>query len=84
MRVKEAEDGEPALPGCAYIAPGARHMLLQRTGLCYQIAIKDGPPVMREVEFFNWLEGGVYTACAPGDQEKSIEGKRGWLLSRPT
>ena len=47
IRVKEAEDGEPVLPGCAYIAPGARHMLLQRTGLRYQIAIKDGPPVSR-------------------------------------
>jgi two-component system chemotaxis response regulator CheB len=47
IRVKEAEDGEPVLPGWAYIAPGARHMLLQRTGLRYQIAIKDGPPVSR-------------------------------------
>lgn len=47
IRVKEAEDGEPLLPGCAYIAPGARHMLLQRTGIRYHIAIKDGPPVSR-------------------------------------
>jgi two-component system chemotaxis response regulator CheB len=47
INVKEAEDGEPVLPGCAYIAPGSRHMLLQRTGLRYHIAIKDGPPVSR-------------------------------------
>ncbi|MBR1218862.1 chemotaxis response regulator protein-glutamate methylesterase [Bradyrhizobium sp. U87765 SZCCT0131] len=47
IEVKEAEDGEPVLRGCAYIAPGARHMLLQRTGLRYNIAIKDGPPVSR-------------------------------------
>lgn len=47
IRVKEAEDGEPVLPGCAYIAPGARHMLLQRIGVRFQIAIKDGPPVSR-------------------------------------
>ena len=47
IRVKEAEDGEPVLPGWGYIAPGARHMLLQRTGLRYHIAIKDGPPVSR-------------------------------------
>ncbi len=45
--VKEAEDGEPVQPGCAYIAPGSRHMLLQRTGLRYHIAVKDGPPVSR-------------------------------------
>jgi two-component system chemotaxis response regulator CheB len=47
IAVKEAEDGEPVLPDHAYIAPGARHMLLQRTGLRYHIAIKDGPPVSR-------------------------------------
>ena len=47
INVKEAEDGETVHPGCAYIAPGSRHMLLQRTGLRYDIAIKDGPPVSR-------------------------------------
>ena len=47
INVKEAEDGEAVLPGCAYIAPGSRHMLLQRTGVRYHIAIKDGPPVSR-------------------------------------
>jgi two-component system, chemotaxis family, protein-glutamate methylesterase/glutaminase len=47
MKVKEAEDGEPVQPGHAYIARGARHMLLQRTGTRYHIAIKDGPPVSR-------------------------------------
>ena len=47
ISVKEAEDGEAVLPGCAYIAPGSRHMLLQRTGVRYHIAIKDGPPVSR-------------------------------------
>jgi two-component system chemotaxis response regulator CheB len=47
LHVKEAEDGETVHAGCAYIAPGARHMLLQRTGQRYHIAIKDGPPVSR-------------------------------------
>ncbi len=47
INVKEGEDGEPVQAGCAYIAPGSRHMLLQRTGLRYHIAIKDGPPVSR-------------------------------------
>ncbi|MDR3467190.1 MAG: chemotaxis response regulator protein-glutamate methylesterase [Xanthobacteraceae bacterium] len=47
INVKEAEDGEPVLPGCAYIAPGSRHLLVQRIGLRYQVAIKDGPPVSR-------------------------------------
>jgi hypothetical protein len=28
----------------------------------------------------NWLEGGVCTTCAPGDQEKSIDDKCEWSL----
>jgi two-component system, chemotaxis family, protein-glutamate methylesterase/glutaminase len=47
MDVKEAEDGDLVTHGCAYIAPGGRHILLQRTGQRYHIAIKDGPPVSR-------------------------------------
>ncbi|MFC0242230.1 protein-glutamate methylesterase/protein-glutamine glutaminase [Rhodopseudomonas telluris] len=47
INVKEAEDGDPVLPGWAYVAPGGRHMLLQRSGMRYSIAIKDGPPVSR-------------------------------------
>jgi len=45
--VKEAEDGDVVVHGGVYIAPGGRHMLLQRTGQRYHIAIKDGPPVSR-------------------------------------
>jgi two-component system chemotaxis response regulator CheB len=47
IAVTEAEDGEPVLPNHAYIAPGSRHMLLQRRGSRFYIAIKDGPPVSR-------------------------------------
>lgn len=47
IEVKEAEDGDPVLPGCALIAPGNHHMLLQRRGENYHVAIKDGPLVSR-------------------------------------
>jgi two-component system chemotaxis response regulator CheB len=47
IEVKEAADGDAVLPGRALIAPGAHHMLLQRTGTKYQVAIKDGPLVSR-------------------------------------
>ncbi|WP_203069887.1 protein-glutamate methylesterase/protein-glutamine glutaminase [Falsiroseomonas ponticola] len=45
--VKEAEDGDAVLPGRALIAPGNRHMLLQRGGARYHVAVKDGPLVSR-------------------------------------
>jgi len=45
--VKEAEDGDTVLRGRVLIAPGDRHMLLQRSGARYYVSIKDGPLVSR-------------------------------------
>jgi two-component system chemotaxis response regulator CheB len=47
VEVKEAEDGDIVQGGRVFIAPGNRHMLLQRSGSEYRIVIKDGPPVSR-------------------------------------
>ncbi|MGE5503386.1 MAG: protein-glutamate methylesterase/protein-glutamine glutaminase [Actinomycetota bacterium] len=47
VTVKEAEDGDPVLRGHVLIAPGNRHMLLQRSGARYFVAVKDGPLVSR-------------------------------------
>ncbi|WP_075182034.1 chemotaxis response regulator protein-glutamate methylesterase [Pantoea sp. 1.19] len=47
ITVKEAEEGERVLPGHAYIAPGARHMALARSGANYQVQLSDAPPVNR-------------------------------------
>jgi two-component system chemotaxis response regulator CheB len=47
IEVKEAEDGDDVLPGRALIAPGNRHMTLQRIGVRFKVAIVDGPPVSR-------------------------------------
>jgi len=43
IRVKEAEDGEQVVKGCAYIAPGDRHLLVKQKGTDYYIALSDGP-----------------------------------------
>ena len=47
IEVKEAEDGDPVSPGRALIAHGNRHMLLNRSGALYHVAVKDGPLVSR-------------------------------------
>jgi two-component system chemotaxis response regulator CheB len=47
MEIKEAEDGDELATGRVLIAPGNRHMLIQRAGQHYRVAIKDGPPVSR-------------------------------------
>lgn len=47
LSVCEAVDGQQILPGHAYIAPGGRHLLVQRSGARYVCSINDGPPVNR-------------------------------------
>jgi two-component system chemotaxis response regulator CheB len=48
MSVKEADDGDHVVPGRVLIAPGGLHMVLQRSGANYFVALKDGPPVCRQ------------------------------------
>ncbi len=55
VSVKEAEDGDTAIPGRALIAPGNRHMLLKRSGAQYYVEIKDGPLVGRHRPSVNVL-----------------------------
>jgi two-component system chemotaxis response regulator CheB len=47
VEVKEAADGDAVLRGRVLIAPGNRHMLLQRSGARYYVSVKDGPLVSR-------------------------------------
>ncbi|MBL0063175.1 MAG: chemotaxis response regulator protein-glutamate methylesterase [bacterium] len=45
IEVREAKDGDTLRPGLALIAPGNLHMMLQRSGAVYSVAVKDGPRV---------------------------------------
>ena len=45
MQVREAADGDAVVPGVALVAPGGRHLVLQRSGAHYLARVKDGPPV---------------------------------------
>lgn len=47
MRVKEAADGEPLGTGCAYIAPGGLHLLLEKKRGGFFLKLDSGPPVNR-------------------------------------
>ncbi|HEC18524.1 MAG TPA: chemotaxis response regulator protein-glutamate methylesterase [Gammaproteobacteria bacterium] len=47
LDVKEACDKDRVIPGRALIAPGGKHMLLERSGAHYYVRIKDGPLVCR-------------------------------------
>ena len=47
IEVSEARDGESVCPGRALIAPGNRHMRLDRKGAHYVVRVEDGPLVTR-------------------------------------
>ncbi|UPA26511.1 protein-glutamate methylesterase/protein-glutamine glutaminase [Shinella oryzae] len=47
VEVKEAVHGDPVLRGHVLIAPGDRHMMLERQGARYHVAVREGPLVSR-------------------------------------
>jgi two-component system chemotaxis response regulator CheB len=47
LKIKEAADGDPVIPGQVLIAPGGRHTMLKRQGQRYLVEVRDGPLVSR-------------------------------------
>jgi len=47
LQVSEAKEGEQILPGCVYIAPGGKHLMIKRSGARYICHLDDGPAVNR-------------------------------------
>jgi two-component system chemotaxis response regulator CheB len=47
VEVKEAVHGDPMLRGHVLIAPGDRHMMLERQGARYHVTVREGPLVSR-------------------------------------
>lgn len=44
IRVEEGAHGREVVPGMAYIAPGGRHMTVERAGTGARLALNDDPP----------------------------------------
>ena len=47
MSVVEPTDGQYIMAGHVYIAPGGKHLLVERDGARYRCRLNDGPPVNR-------------------------------------
>lgn len=47
MEIMEARDGDRVMEGRVLIAPGGRHMQLERSGAQYRVRVSDGPLVKR-------------------------------------
>lgn len=65
VNVKEAADGERVMPGCAYIAPGGRHMAVRRSGASYSIVLSDEEPVNRHKPSVEVLFKSVAATAGP-------------------
>jgi two-component system chemotaxis response regulator CheB len=65
IEVKEARNGDRLVPGCALIAPGGRHMLVQRSGAQYHVEIREGPPVSRHCPSVDVLFRSTAKAAGP-------------------
>lgn len=63
MEVKEAEEGDTVAPGRVLIAPGDRHMLMERSGAVYRVRLNDGPRIGLHKPAINVLLRSVAT-CA--------------------
>ena len=87
ISVKEAEDGDRVLPGHAYIAPGALHMEMVRSGANYHIRLNESAPVNRHRPSVDVLFNSV-AACAGKNAVGVIltgmgnDGARGLLAMR--
>jgi two-component system chemotaxis response regulator CheB len=65
VRVKEAEDGDPVLPGHVLVAPGGRHLEVVRMDTRYRVRVFDGPPVNRHRPSVDVLFRSVAKAAGP-------------------
>jgi len=45
LEVREARDDDDVVPGMALIAPGNKHLVLQRSGARLTVRVKDGPKI---------------------------------------
>ena len=82
ISIKEARDGMTLRPGACLIAPGGRHMLLERAGGGYQVRVQDGPPVNRhkpsvDVLFRSGVNGAGPNAVAVIMTGMGDDGARG-------
>ena len=65
MDVREARDGDRVIDGRVLIAPGGKHMQLQRSGAQYVVTVRDGPLVNRHKPSVDVLFKSVAQCAGP-------------------
>jgi two-component system chemotaxis response regulator CheB len=65
MSVCEPADGQQIKPGHVYIAPGGRHLMVDRDGARYLCRVREGPPVNRHCPSVDVLFRSVAQKVGP-------------------
>jgi two-component system, chemotaxis family, protein-glutamate methylesterase/glutaminase len=65
LSVCEPVDGQHIMPGHVYIAPGGRHLLVERDGARYRCRLNDGLPVNRHIPSVDVLFRSVAQQVGP-------------------
>ena len=65
LDVREATSGAPIVPGVALVAPGNRHLLVQRSGAGWVAEVRDGPRVNRHRPSVDVMFRSVARAAGP-------------------
>jgi two-component system chemotaxis response regulator CheB len=65
LSVCEPHDGQQIMPGHVYIAPGGKHLLVERDGARYLCRLNDGPPVNRHCPSVDVLFRSVAQKVGP-------------------
>lgn len=65
MEVREARDGATVVAGLALVAPGDRHVVVQRSGARYVVRVRGGPPVHHQRPSVDVLFQSVARAAGP-------------------
>ena len=63
LQVKQAEEGEQACEGCVYVAPGGRHLKIERRLARYVLRVTEEPPVNRHRPSVDTLFRSMADAC---------------------
>jgi two-component system chemotaxis response regulator CheB len=87
MCVKEAEGGEEIVPGLALIAPGGRHLVVQRVGSALVASVRDGPKVHHQRPAVDVLFQSAARAAGRGAvcallTGMGVDGAKGMLAMR--
>lgn len=77
LTVSQAQDGQPIIPGHAYVAPGGMHLMIARSGAKYYCKLSDAPPVNRHKPSVDVMFRSILQSAGPNSLAVILTGMGG-------